>query len=161
MTVYIDDYNAPYRGMIMCHMLADTTDELLEMVDAIGIQRKWIQYEGVPHREHFDISKAKKVLAIRKGAIAITCRQMALITLNFQDRLNDEQKIELVELRKEWVKEAEYIRKVRTGKYHWIIQYECGCSTSVNRLREQTGYCATHGDSIQSKNRMFGEMLDD
>jgi hypothetical protein len=38
--VYIDDYNAKYRGMIMCHMIADSTSELLEMVEKIGVNKK-------------------------------------------------------------------------------------------------------------------------
>lgn len=46
MAVYVDNFNAPYGRMTMCHMIADTTDELLEMVDSIGVNRKWIQYEG-------------------------------------------------------------------------------------------------------------------
>lgn len=41
--VYIDDMNAPYRGMIMCHMIADSTEELLDMVETIGVNIKWIQ----------------------------------------------------------------------------------------------------------------------
>lgn len=54
----------------MCHMTADTTEELLEMVDKIGVQRKWLQHPG-EWKEHFDISLGKKALAIQHGAIAI------------------------------------------------------------------------------------------
>jgi hypothetical protein len=57
--------------MIMCHLFADTTDELNRMADAIGIARKWIQYPGTP-KEHFDISKSKRALAIMNGAIELT-----------------------------------------------------------------------------------------
>lgn len=76
--LYIDDYNAPYRGMLMCHMIGDTTDELLEMVDKIGVQRKWIQYPGT-YKEHFDICLTKKALAIKHGAIEIGMRDYARI----------------------------------------------------------------------------------
>lgn len=65
--VYVDSFNAPFRGMIMCHMMADTTEELLGMVDKIGVQRKWIQDKGTS-REHFDISLTKKKLALQHGA---------------------------------------------------------------------------------------------
>lgn len=68
--VYVDDEFIPYRGMLMCHMLADTTEELLEMADIIGVQRKWIQYPGT-HKEHFDVCKAKRALAIQAGARSI------------------------------------------------------------------------------------------
>jgi hypothetical protein len=77
MTVYVDDVVHPFGRMKMCHLWADTLDELLAMIDAIGVQRKWIQ--GHPtlsfgkHRNaswvHFDISLGKKALALRHGAV--------------------------------------------------------------------------------------------
>ena len=74
MTVYVDDMEAPYRGMVMCHMLADTTAELLAMADTIGVARRWIQKAGTPG-EHFDICKAKRALAVKAGAVEITWRE--------------------------------------------------------------------------------------
>ena len=41
MTVYVDDMRAAFRGHIMCHMIADTEDELHEMAARIGIERRW------------------------------------------------------------------------------------------------------------------------
>ena len=79
MAVYIDDFNARYRGMIMCHMIADTTEELLEMADKIGVQRKWIQDYGT-NREHFDVCLTKKQKAIQFGAIEIGFRELATKT---------------------------------------------------------------------------------
>ena len=77
MTVYVDDVCHRFGNMVMCHLWADTLDELLAMVDTIGVQRKWIQ--GHPtlsfgkHRNaswvHFDISLSKKAEAQRHGAI--------------------------------------------------------------------------------------------
>src|SRR5689334_18339054 len=81
MAVYVDSYNAPYRGMIMCHMIADTTNELLAMVDTIGVDRKWIQKRGTPY-EHFDICLTKKKQALRCGAIEITARELAMKCYN-------------------------------------------------------------------------------
>jgi Protein of unknown function (DUF4031) len=74
-SVYVDDMEAPYRGMKMCHMVADSTDELLAMVDRIGVKRKWIQYSGTA-KEHFDICLAKRALAITHGAVEVTQRQL-------------------------------------------------------------------------------------
>lgn len=56
-------------------MIADTTEELLQMVDKIGVQRKWIQYAG-KYNEHFDISLEKKKLAIANGAKEITMMEL-------------------------------------------------------------------------------------
>lgn len=74
--VYIDNYNAPYGRMLMCHMIADSTDELLQMVDKIGVKRKWLQHQGTPY-EHFDICRSKKELAILNGAKEISVRELA------------------------------------------------------------------------------------
>jgi hypothetical protein len=79
--VYVDNMEAKYGRMIMCHIIADTQAELFEMVDKIGVQRKWVQDYGTP-REHFDISLSKKKLAIQFGAKEITMRELATITSN-------------------------------------------------------------------------------
>lgn len=71
MTVYVDTMEARVGRMIMCHMIADTTDELLAMADEIGVDRHWLQDPGTC-REHFDISKGKRALAIRAGAVEIS-----------------------------------------------------------------------------------------
>jgi len=75
MTVYVDDMRAPFGQMIMCHMAADTTEELLEMADKIGVQQKWIQKQGTKY-EHFDISLGKKELAIQNGAVLVTRKEL-------------------------------------------------------------------------------------
>jgi len=69
---------AQYGRMVMCHMVADTREELLEMCDKIGVQRKWIQKAGTAH-EHFDIAKSKKALAIKHGAVEVDRRQLVEI----------------------------------------------------------------------------------
>ena len=69
MTVYVDNANIPYRGMIMSHLWADTLPELLAMVDRIGVQRRWLQQPPKASWLHFDISHGKKQLAIRAGAV--------------------------------------------------------------------------------------------
>jgi len=77
MAVYVDSMNAKFGMMIMCHMIADTKEELLEMADKIGVQRKWIQEEGT-WMEHFDVSKGAKQKALANGAIEIGWREYAL-----------------------------------------------------------------------------------
>lgn len=62
MSVYVDNMRAGFGGMIMCHMIADSSAELIKMVDKIGVQRKWLQQSG-SYREHFDICLTKRKLA--------------------------------------------------------------------------------------------------
>jgi hypothetical protein len=59
---------AKYGRMIMCHMLADSTEELHQMADKIGMKREWFQSHSTPH---YDISLTKRKLALQQGAIEI------------------------------------------------------------------------------------------
>lgn len=86
MAVYVDDMKAKYRNMVMCHMIADTHEELIKMAKRIGIDLKWIQNEGAP-REHFDICNAKKRDAVEKGAVQITQKELSL---KIQSRYNED-----------------------------------------------------------------------
>ena len=74
MTVYVDDMRAAFGRMVMCHMTADSSEELLAMADAIGVQRKWLQHPG-KWKEHFDIALSKRALAVKAGAMEITWRE--------------------------------------------------------------------------------------
>ena len=73
MTVYIDDAFIPYGRMKMCHMVADSEEELHEMADKIGMKRKWFQEGKVPH---YDVSKGKRELAIELGVTEITTKEL-------------------------------------------------------------------------------------
>lgn len=70
MSVYVDNSRHRYAGMVMCHMLADTTPELLDMADRIGVDRRWLQNPGTP-KEHFDICMTKRALAVTAGAFRV------------------------------------------------------------------------------------------
>jgi hypothetical protein len=75
MTVYVDNARHPYGRMLLCHMVADTTAELLYMADRIGVARRHIQHVNT-EREHFDICQSKRALAVKAGAREITQRQL-------------------------------------------------------------------------------------
>lgn len=75
MSVYVDNMRRRYRTMIMCHMIADTLDELLAMADRIGVKRRWLQTPAM--RPHFDICLEKRALAVKLGAVEITMREAA------------------------------------------------------------------------------------
>jgi hypothetical protein len=74
MPVYVDKYESPFGKMVMCHMFADTLDELHLMAERIGLKRAWFQGAKVPH---YDICKSKRVLAIKEGALEIDVFQAA------------------------------------------------------------------------------------
>ncbi len=75
MAVYVDDMKAKHRGMVMCHMIADTSEELHAMADAIGVDRRWCQHRGT-HREHYDIAMTKRKLAVKRGAVQVTWEEL-------------------------------------------------------------------------------------
>jgi hypothetical protein len=76
MAVYVDNANERFAGMVMCHLVADTPEELRAMAERIGLARKWIQHPGTAH-EHFDVCQAKRRLAVAFGAVEITRLQLA------------------------------------------------------------------------------------
>ena len=80
MPVYVDNYGEltgrNFGRMKMSHMMADSMQELLEMCDKIGVNRKWIQYAGT-EKEHFDICLSKRKKAIQFGAVELTIREMS------------------------------------------------------------------------------------
>jgi len=80
MTVYVDNMRANYGRMKMCHMIAESTDELLAMADRIGVDRKWIQKAGTRF-EHFDIALSKRRLAVAAGAVEVTMMELGRIIL--------------------------------------------------------------------------------
>jgi hypothetical protein len=77
MSVYVDTMRAPLGRMKMCHMIADSHEELMAMVRTIGVDPKWIQDAGT-HREHFDIALSKRALAVAAGAREITLRELGV-----------------------------------------------------------------------------------
>lgn len=64
MPVYVDDMHAPFGRMLMCHMVADTLDELHAMADRIGVARRWYQGPPVTRWPHYDIALSKRALAV-------------------------------------------------------------------------------------------------
>lgn len=75
MPVYVGVPMWPFGRMIMCHMVADTEEELDEMADKIGVARRWKQAprrdKGVGSLVHYDIAKSKRQLALYHGAVPL------------------------------------------------------------------------------------------
>jgi hypothetical protein len=79
-TVYVDDMKAEFGRMVMCHMVADTDEELHAMAAKIGVQRRW--HQAPPrHDSHYDIALSKRALAVRHGAVEITWRQCGAMNM--------------------------------------------------------------------------------
>jgi len=78
MSVYVDNAQLPFGRMKMCHMLADTSEELRAMADKIGLAQKHIQYEGAVS-EHFDLSMSYRDKAIKEGAIPVEGKQLVAL----------------------------------------------------------------------------------
>jgi len=76
MTVFVDPPVFPYGRMKMCHMIADTEQELHEMADAIGVNRKW--YQRKASFPHYDICKSKRAIAVELGAQEVTSKELVL-----------------------------------------------------------------------------------
>ena len=79
MTVYVDDMRAPFGRMIMCHMIADTDEELHAMAARIGLARRWHQAPPKASTSHYDIALTKRAEAVAAGAAEISQRQTAMM----------------------------------------------------------------------------------
>ena len=77
MAVYVDDMHLSpmgrFRGMKMCHMIAEDETELHLMAGRIGLELR--RYQG----DHYDVPAAKRALAVTYGALEITMRQLAAL----------------------------------------------------------------------------------
>lgn len=71
--VYVDNYRAKFGRMVMCHMIADSEEELHAMAAKIGVARRW--YQG----DHYDVCLAMRAKAVVEGAKEITARQLVLV----------------------------------------------------------------------------------
>ncbi len=58
--------------MKLCHLLADTEDELHSMAARLGMERIWFQDRRVPH---YDICRRRRALAIKAGVVEINRKQ--------------------------------------------------------------------------------------
>ncbi len=89
MTVYVDNMKAKFKRMKMCHMMADTLEELHEMAGNIGLRREWFQDHK--RHPHYDVSLSRRKLAVKYGAKEVTMIELVRI---MRDKLIDKDKNE-------------------------------------------------------------------
>ena len=82
MTVYVDDcrllqgrLKSWQNRLLISHMIADTSEELGDMAEAVGLREAWIRYPNTA-AERFDVSQTKRTEAIRRGAVPINSREL-------------------------------------------------------------------------------------
>lgn len=73
MTTYVDDARIPFGRMTVCHMTADSLDELHRMAGTLGLNREWFQDRRIPH---YDVSLSKRATAVRLGAVEVSTKQL-------------------------------------------------------------------------------------
>lgn len=70
MAVYVDLWRSEQSGRgfslgkLVCHMIADTHEELEAMARTIDMKPAWIQHAG-SYNEHYDLTRGKRNLAIQ------------------------------------------------------------------------------------------------
>lgn len=92
MAVYVDAPRHRVGRMVMCHMLADSMEELLAMADRIGVGVEWMQPDGF--REFctsesfpcFQIWKAKRLEAIAAGAVEVSDPEMQKVMKRYRSK---------------------------------------------------------------------------
>ena len=73
--LYVDHAQIPYKHMFMSHLMADSSEELLQATRKLGLPPWYIQEPGTP-KEHMDVGDGKRQDAIAMGAIEVTSRDL-------------------------------------------------------------------------------------
>lgn len=67
------------RHKLWCHMVSDTSeDKLHEFAAKLGLKRSWAQLRPKSSAAHYDLTPAKRELAIKLGASAVTGRELVM-----------------------------------------------------------------------------------
>lgn len=63
--------NPNWKWQQSCHMFAEDLDELHAFAANIGLKRAWFQRTGPNKLPHYDLTAAKRRLAVRRGAVEV------------------------------------------------------------------------------------------
>lgn len=85
MAVYVDNPIHQLGRMKMCHMVADSLQELHQMADRIGVARRHFQQPPAARLPHYDICKAKRAAAVQLGALEVSSKRIVEIGRRLKD----------------------------------------------------------------------------
>ena len=74
MAVYVDNAKNRFGKMIMCHMIADSPEELHIMADKLKLPLEY--YQDDANIPHYDLSLMMRKKAIKYGAKEVTTREI-------------------------------------------------------------------------------------
>jgi hypothetical protein len=70
-TVLVDECRWPWRGRRWCHLVSDRDlHELHAFARALGVPRT--KFQG----DHYDLDERRRALAVERGAVAVTSREL-------------------------------------------------------------------------------------
>jgi len=74
--VYLDDFRVRWRGREWSHLTADSTEELHEFAERLGVPRRGFHHNpDRPWKDHYDIPEALRGAALQMGAKEIGRRE--------------------------------------------------------------------------------------
>jgi hypothetical protein len=90
--IYVDELrkitpSKAYPFSHSCHMIADTSDELHEFAQKLGLMRRWAHTSN-GMIEHYDLTAKKREEAIQQGAIPIANKELIFISQQQKQHVN-------------------------------------------------------------------------
>ena len=73
--IYVDQPIHTWRNKLWCHLVADDLEELHDFAAKLGLKRSWFQNHKI--QPHYDITEAKRAIAVKMGAKELTTEEMA------------------------------------------------------------------------------------
>lgn len=67
--VYVDDAVHSWRGRLWAHLFSPDIEALHDFAARLGMRRDWFQEPPKASWPHYDVTDAKRTLAIRLGAV--------------------------------------------------------------------------------------------
>jgi len=82
MSVYVDpnmrcQTTPEWTFKTVCHLTADSEDQLHKFASMLGLRREWFQHGSVKRLPHYDLTSGRRRVAVELGAIQITRNEMA------------------------------------------------------------------------------------